>query len=653
MFTEEQKNILSRSKVKIKYLTEEKINKIADRRFDEGSLTDNELLEFLKVTNSLYRGGKQIISDADYDFIFLAELKSRHPDHAFLKSIEPESAFSGKTVELPVQMLSTEKAYTEDEVKRWVGRIRKASNDISIDFNTVKFHVTPKLDGFAAFDDGKKLYTRGDGKKGTDNTRVIKRGIVVAGNGKRGQGPGEIVVSKAYFNKYLSQFFENARNFQASVVKEKELEEHAAQAIKEKAAVFYPFSLLPSWVGTYEELEKDYNSILEKIWTSVDYDVDGVIIEITNNELKDYMGATRHHHRWQIAFKENVEKAEVKVLEVIPQTSPSGRVKPVAIVEPLRLRGAMIDRVTAHHYGMVKANRIGKGAVIELTRSGEVIPKIVKVIKGADPDIPETCPSCKSELVWEKDYLCCINNIECPAQITHTIEHFFKTLGNNDGFGPSTTNKLYGSGIKTLPEIYNLKVKNFIAMGFGPKQSENLFHQLKRSRSEKIEDWRFLSAFGVYRMGGGNCEKLLSHYPLKKIFELTAHDIEDVEGFAEKTAEVVVKGFRKIRRLFDDIYNLDFNLDKTPLITELKESGILSPIAGKQIVFTGTMIHGKRPEMQAEAKKLGAKVGSAVTGKTDYLVTGEKVGASKISAADSKGIKVLTEDEYLYLIKNK
>ena len=126
-----------------------------------------------------------------------------------------------------------------------------------------------------------------------------------------------------------------------------------------------------------------------------------------------------------------------------------------------------------------------------------------------------------------------------------------------------------------------------------------------------------------------------------------------LRGFAEKTAEVVVKGFRKIRRLFDDIYNLDFNLDKTPLITELKESGILSPIAGKQIVFTGTMIHGKRSEMQAEAKKLGAKVGSAVTGKTDYLVTGEKVGASKISAADSKGIKVLTEDEYLYFIKNK
>lgn len=652
MLSTEQKNILKRSKIKIKYLNEEKIKKIANRYTDEGTLTDNELLEFLEVANALYRGGDQIIGDSEYDFTFIPELKSRHPNHPFLKAIEPETAFSGKTVELPVRMLSTEKAYTKDDINKWIDRIKKAANDISIEFNLINFRVTPKLDGFAAYDDGEKLYTRGDGKKGTDITRVFDRGLIVANNEDRGHGAGEIVVSKTYFNKFLSPFFENARNFQASIVKEKELEEHALKAIKDKAAVFHPFSLLPSWEGVFKDFNEHYDEIIEKIWNSVDFLIDGVVFEITNDELKNYMGSTRHHHRWQIALKENVETAEVKILSVSPQTSRSGRINPVANVEPVRLSGALIHKATAHHYGMVKSKGIGKDALIELTRSGEVIPKIVKVLKATAPDIPTHCPSCGSKLIWEKDFLFCTNNIECPAQISHTLEHFFKTLGNNDGFGPSTIKKLYQVGVKTIPDIYSLSASDFIKMEFGPKQSENLYTQLIRSRTEKIEDWRFLASFGIYRMGGGNCEKLLSSFHLKKIFDLSTADIINVEGFAKTTAEIIVKELRRIHDTFNRVYNLGFNLEITPLISELKESGEISSISGKQIVFTGTMIRGSRSDMQAEAKKLGAKVANSVTGKTDYLVTGEKVGATKISAAQNKGIIVLTENEYLSLLKS-
>jgi len=651
MFTKKQKEILNRSKKKLKTLTEEKVFDIAERTIDEGTLTEAEIVEFLEIANILYRGGEQIITDAEYDFTFIAELRSRHPNHPFLKKVEPEAAFIGKTVELPVHMLSTEKAYKDEDIKKWVNRIKKAVKEVSKEFSELLFRVTPKLDGFAAYDDGERLYTRGNGRRGTDISRVIKRGLKVANDGARGLGAGEIVVAKDYFEKYLSNYFENSRNFQASVVKEKELEEHAAKAIKDKAAVFYPFELLPSWEGSYKEMQDDYENIISDIWKSVNYDVDGVIFEITDSELKEYMGATRHHHRWQIAFKENVEKAKVKVLYVTPQTSRSGRVNPVAEVEPTRLSGAMIHRATAHHYGMVKSQGIGKGAIIELTRSGEVIPKIIQVVKAVIPDIPKKCPSCDSVLVWDKDYLYCTNNIECPAQITHTIEHFFKTLGNNDGFGPSTIKKLYANNIKEIHEIYKLKVSDFINMEFGPKQSENLYNQLKRSRTEKIEDWRFLAAFGVFRMGGGNCEKLLSHFNIKNIFDLSISEIESVEGFAEKTAKTVVQGFRKIHSVFNEIYKLDFNLERTTLVTELKESEKNSFISGKQIVFTGSMQNGSRKDMEAEAKKLGAKVGSSVTGKTDYLVTGDKVGASKINAAESKGVKVLKEDEYLELIK--
>jgi len=154
-------------------------------------------------------------------------------------------------------------------------------------------------------------------------------------------------------------------------------------------------------------------------------------------------------------------------------------------------------------------------------------------------------------------------------------------------------------------------------------------------------------------LGLGVAEKLLQHHRLEAVFDLSIDDFVKIDGFAEITARQISDGLEKIKDQFYKIYGLGFNLEITPLISELKDSGMLSPIAGKQIVFTGSMVHGKRPEMQAEAKKLGAKVGSSVTGKTDYLVTGEKVGATKIAAAENKGVKVLTEDEYLNLIKKK
>lgn len=650
MLTDQQIKLLQRSGRQLTPADQERFSAISRHETDITTLDDDELLTFLNCANALYRGGQAIISDADYDFIFLAELKRRAPQHPYLHRVEPEAAFTGKTVELPQRMLSTDKAYSLDEIQRWIDRIKKAATEINRPFEQLIFRATPKLDGFAAYDDGSRLYTRGDGRRGTDISRVFKRGLVVAENGDRGLGAGEIVVRSSYFSDHLAEHFENARNFQASVVKEKELEASVEQAIAAKAAVFFPFSLLPNWQGDANELINELPQIVAHLQDKVDYDMDGIVLEITDDELKHYLGATRHHHRWQIALKQNMEQAEVSVLSVSPQTSRSGRVNPVAEIEPTRLSGALIQRATAHHYGMVKAKGIGPGAIIELTRSGEVIPKIVRVITAATPQIPDSCPSCQAALTWDSDYLYCTNSTGCPAQITHTIEHFFRTLGNIDGFGPATIEKLYAVGIHTLDAIYTQSATDFEGIGFGPKQSENLFNQLRRSRTEPLADWRFLAAFGVFRMGGGNCERLLSHYRLEELFDLSVEQIVNVEGFAEKTAQVVVEGFKQIRHLFNLLYAQGFNLQRTALVSELKASGELNPIAGKLLVFTGTMTHGNRAEMQAQAKKLGAKVGSSITGKTDYLIAGDKVGASKLKAAQSKEVEILTEEQYLQLI---
>ena len=648
MLSEQQLQLIQQAHLDFSQLSQSKLESLRQNSRPIDTLSDAELIDFLKIANVLYRGGESIISDDEYDFIYLAELQKRSPRHPFLNTVEPELAFAGKTVDLPVTMLSTDKAYHLEDVVRWVARIAKAAEELAIDFASLEFKVTPKLDGYAAYDDGIHLYTRGDGRKGTDITRVFERGLKVAEQGERGLGAGEIVVYRHYFAQHLANYFDNTRNFQASVIKEKQLDEHAQQAIADGAAVFFPFALLPAWRGSWEALNSDFETIVKDIWHKLDIDVDGVIIEITHSALKTALGATRHHHRWQLAYKENLQTAEVTVISVTPQTSRAGRITPVAELEPVRLSGALLSRATAHHYRMVLDKGIGPGARIILARSGEVIPKIEQVLTPTSAQIPEHCPSCEHQVVWDGDYLVCPNSLVCPAQISHTMEHFFRTLKNNDGFGAATIKKLYENGIRSVDAIYDLTEQQLIEMGFGPKQSVNLTEQLLRSRHEAVPDWRFLAAFGVFRMGLGNCERLLKHHKLTEIFNLTEAEIVNIEGFAEKTAQVIVEGFANIQPLFDRLIRLGFNL----LETFDAQPAVHHPLNSKILVFTGTFLTGSRDQLSTLAKNKGAKIASSVSAKTDYLVAGDNVGMNKTQAAQDKGVTVINEQQFLALIES-
>jgi len=275
-------------------ISQRKIGEILNKKVLPKELSLSELAEFCEFANAKYRDGNPIISDQDYDFIYLKALKDRSPDHIFFKSIEPEiKGFSEEKSILPEAMLSIDKAYSFDEILKWVDRILKSCKELSYDPRTIILKATPKLDGFAGYDDGIKLYTRGDGKKGSDISRVFQRGLKIFNDTKRGQGPGEIVVKKSYFEKHLSHLFEFPRNFQASLIKEKGLDKHAKNAIKNDGAFFVPFNQLPYWKGAIEELKKEFEIIVKKSLESVDFDVDGVVFEVLNDEIKSHMGSNR------------------------------------------------------------------------------------------------------------------------------------------------------------------------------------------------------------------------------------------------------------------------------------------------------------------------------------------------------------------------
>ena len=626
-------------------LTNIQIQDITNQKILISDLTDEDLLEFCKFANQRYRDGSPIISDEDYDFIYALELSKRLPDHPFLQKVEDENVgFSEEKIKLPEKMLSTDKAYSWEEVNKWLERIRKFSEEIDFSLDNIQIKGTAKLDGFAGFDDGNKLYTRGDGNKGSDITRVFERGLGTFNNSHRGQGPGEIVVKRSYFEKHLSGHFEYPRNFQASLIKEKELDQFAKDAIANEAALFVPFSQLPFWAGSISEFTNNFNSIVSDLESGVDFDIDGVVFEIVNSELKSHMGSNRKFHRWQIAFKENKEKAQVKVLSVTAQVGRTGKITPVAELEPTQLSGATIYRASGHHYGLVKEQGLGSGSVIELTRSGLVIPKINKVIRSVEAEIPSKCPSCDENLTWESDFLMCLNHEACKDQIIGKIIYFYKVLANNDGFGEATIQKLYDEGIRNVGDIYKLTEFNLVSMGFGEKTSQNLINQLIRSRQESIEDWRFLAAFGVLRLGMGNCENLLKNYPLDQVFDLSVDDISNIDGFAELTAELIFNGLLNIKPQYENLIKDGFELEKTLILGETNTSDNL--YHNKKIVFTGSM-SSSRAELQKQAKAFGAIVGSSVSSKTDLLIIGENVGQSKIKAAEKHGVEILSEAEYL------
>ena len=452
----------------------------------------------------------------------------------------------------------------------------------------------------------------------------------------------------SYFKAHLAEFFVHPRNMVVGIISSDTLNENARKALEEGMVHFVPYRRLPFWEGIPQKLLEKIDGIKKELLSQIDYPNDGLVAEVVDQAVRQHMDATSHHYRWQIAIKEKGDTAVTSVETIIWQVGRTGNVTPVLLVKPVALSGATIRRVTAHHAGMVQNLSIGPGAVIEIIRSGEVIPKLEAVHKkAANVNLPENCPVCHVRLEWSNDFLKCANQ-DCPAQIEQRISHWFKTLGTADWFGIKTIQKLVKNGFDSLEKIYAMDEEAFRKLGFGPVQSSNLASALVLSRTRPVEDWRFLAAFGIPDLGKGDSRKILAHIPLEKLPQIPAAEIEKISGFGQKTSLSIQTGLTSISEMFDHMLARQFNLTRTPIITA--DTHFSHPIAGKKVVFSGKMQMGSREEMQTMARGLGAIVQSAVSSATDFLVCGEKVGAARLAKAKKLGIKIFLESDYLKMI---
>ena len=494
---------------------------------------------------------------------------------------------------------------------------------------------------------GGTFATRGNGRVGYEISSAFDKGVIPVDG--RGRGLGEIVIVKSYFEANLADEFEHPRNMVVGIVSSDTLNEHANRALTDKMVHFVPYVTLPSWTGTGNELLHNREDIVADLTGGVDYPVDGVVVETTDNAVKEHMGATAHHYRWQIAIKSRGETAVTVVEDIIWQVGRTGNITPVLMVRPVPLSGATIRRVTAHHAGLIKQKQIGPGAEIQIIRSGEVIPKLEKVCRASALfTLPERCPSCDTLLKWNNDFLRC-DNPDCTAQIEQRISHWFKTLGSADWFGIKTIQKLVESGYDSLDKIYKMETEQFVQIGFGPVQSSNLVDGIRVSIAKPVEDWRFLAAFGIPNLGTGDSRNILSHFRLEELLNATAEQIKEIHGFGDITSQAIERGLRELGNVITGMLALGFNLERTPLVETANQ--IVSPVAGKSIVFTGKMKQGSREEMQHQARRLGASVQTSVSGRTDILVCGEKVGRAKIEKAEKAGTRIISEAAYYSMVE--
>lgn len=636
-------------------------------------LSIEQLVEVLTHCNEQYRKGTPVISDDEFDFKFLAELKKREPHHKFLNKPQPvsfETTETGKVIH-NVRMLSTSKVYSQEETEKWVQRCTKAAINIGIDPSSLVYRCTAKLDGIAGkLLNGNTIVTRGDdGVHGNDvSSQFLENGLVVLGDIQH-ESVGEIVIDQKYYNDNLSTFFADSRSAVAGIANSDTVNKHMIKAMKDGAIHFVIYKSMAAITVNADSLIETINDIEKEIRDGCDYQTDGIVIEVTNEELKKAMGSNSHDHNWQTAKKTRGATAFPMVTKVALQVGRSGIVTPVAIFAPIKVGNVMISKATCHNIRTMLDLGINVGTTLEIERAGDVIPNIVSVIHRAETVEPMTCPCCEFPLVWDiaaktkKDELPATKscqNPSCPAQAVRTISSHFKTL-KILGFGTKRVETLVDAGYTTFPQFYGLTIEDIVACGIGKGIAANMVSAIEKAKAYAVSDVALLASVGIVAIEKGRAKKLLPHHSLEEIASIgiSSEQLRLIDGFGNVLSESCSDLLNLQRENINFLLNTFINVtsqNASPSIgnnndlVEENASITESPVANKNIVFTGTMEQGTREEMSDLAEKMGAKVQKKVNGKTDFLVYGAKAGASKLKSATDIGVKTITEADYLLMI---
>ncbi|HEV2562989.1 MAG TPA: NAD-dependent DNA ligase LigA [Rhizomicrobium sp.] len=675
------------------------------------------------------------VSDAEYDALRQrnAAIEARfpllvRPDSPSLRIGAKPSAKFAKVVHA-VPMLSLDNAFTDEDVADFVARVHRFLG-LKED-SKLAITAEPKIDGLSAtlrYEDGLFVQgaTRGDGAEGEDITANLRtiRDIPLRLEGKPPkiiEVRGEVYMMHKDFaalnkrqEKEGKPLFVNPRNTAAGAVRQLDPAITAARPLHFFAYAWGEVSKMPAetqWdmlaafkdygfrvnplirrCHTVEEVLKFYRHIEEQR-ASLGYDIDGVVYKVDDLELQKRLGFVSRSPRWATAHKFPAEQATTKLKAIDIQVGRTGKLAPVARLEPVTVGGVVVENATLHNEDEIARKDVRIGDTVVIQRAGDVIPQIVRVIlekrpRGAKPyQFPHKCPACGSHAVREVDEKTgrhdvdrrCTGGLICPAQAVERLKHFVsRDAFDIEGLGHTYIETLYEKGLLKEPaDIFKLnpeKLSRVLAEKRAEQSAErrakegkeavkklkkeeegesklveNLIASIDRRREITLD--RFINALGIRHVGETTARLIARNFQSLDAFlaamesDHAQEDLDAIEGVGDVVAEA-------IKDFFDEPHNrrviehLKKEVDVKPLAAPKKFG---SPVVGKTVVFTGSLEKMTRHEAKARAESLGAKVASSVSKKTDLVVAGPGAG-SKLTDAQKFGVKVIDEDDWLKLI---
>jgi DNA ligase (NAD+) len=630
------------------------------------------------------------ISDYEFDLLVkeLKDLEALYPSLVTPESPtqrvgeKPVEGFPSVAHKLP--MLSLDNCFAVEELREFEERIKKL-----LPHETIDYVAELKIDGLSIsvlYQDGKyaQAVTRGDGARGDDvtsNVKTIRSLPLLINDSREIEVRGEVFLPFESFQKINKEqerqgkaLFANPRNAASGSIRLLDPREVASRQLD--AFLYYIFVEGKELPGQWEGLKKlkdlgfktnpysrycptlnDAISFWEE-WReqrdNLDYDVDGIVVKVNSAEQRRALGTTAKSPRWAVSFKFPARQATTRVKDILVQVGRTGALTPVAVLEPVRLSGTTITRSTLHNEDEIRRKDIRIGDYVLIERSGDVIPKVISVMKerrtGQEKEFhfPARCPACGSAAFRpEGEAVARCTNSSCPAKLRESLLHFASRRAMDiEGIGDALVDQILEIKlVQSIPDLYSLRYDDLVGLErMGPKSSQNLLDEIGQSKQRDLAALVF--ALGIRHVGERLARTLAHHFKtLAALAEASSEDLTQVEDVGPTVAESVAFFFRQPENI-----ELMRKLERAGLnFLSREERRGERPLEGKTFVLTGTLSSFPRLEAGKIIEGLGGKVASSVSSKTDYLVAGESPG-SKLGQARKLRIAVLSEEEFLKLI---
>ena len=658
------------------------MDKNIDKNNEKIKKMEELIREIEKHNYNYYVLDNPTISDSEYDKLYYS-LVDLEKETGIILPYSPTQrvgdtvleGFTKKRHEVPLYSLNKVRDFSD--LEEWCNDMRKVDK-------TTDFAVEYKFDGLnlvIEYENGlfKSATTRGNGSIGEDVSLQVKtiktvplqikfKGRLIV------QGEGMMTnKSFAEYNKTATEKLKNPRNAVAGAIRNLDVKETAKRNLD-----FFCYSILLCegekfttqkqmheflvengfQTGNYFKICTDVKEIIhcineiDLVKSKLDVMIDGMVIKVNNVAPREDIGFTAKFPKWAIAYKFEAQEATTLLKNVVWQVGRSGRVTPIAELEPVELAGATIRRATLNNIDDIRRKDVYINARVFVRRSNEVIPEIMGLAEKNENSVeivePDLCPCCKSKLVKRGPLLYCENHLGCRDQVVDRLSHFTsREAFNIEGLSEKTIEALYDNlGVRKESDLFKLKLEDLLKLeNFQEKKSKNIINSLQNSKN--VEFYRFLLALGIAEVGVKTAKDIAKHFKtLDNLKNASKEEILKIDDIGEIIAD-------NIYNFFKERYNIDEIDSLLGCGVKIKEVELLQTnpnITDKTFVLTGTLTK-PRGEVETLIESLGGKTSSSVSKNTDYVLAGESAG-SKLDKARALGVRIINEEEFNDLLKN-